>query len=73
MVPYVLFIPLRADLPTKNIDWRQLAGQFNLTLISEYPTQVTVEANSDAIARLHQAHPEIQVTVLKKYHKHAAF
>ena len=49
------------------IDWGKLADKFGFKLVKVRATQATVEATHQKIQRLREQHPEINVTVPKKY------
>jgi hypothetical protein len=70
MGTYVLFVRLTGDnVSHSNPDWKSLADEFDFRIINERTSQATVEASPETISLLQKAHPEIQVTVEKKYHK----
>lgn len=71
---YILFLPLsneRQDRYThqEQLDWQELASKFKLQLLRERRSQAIVAATPDAIKRLQQAFPEVQITSVKKYNK----
>jgi hypothetical protein len=69
MAIYVLYTQLMGQsVHTENPNWELLAKQYNFRIIKNTSTIATIDASPETIASLHMEHPEIQVTVEKKYH-----
>jgi hypothetical protein len=69
MAIYILYTRLAGqNMPTENPNWELLAKQYDLKIIRNTSTIATIETSPETIASLQNDHPEIQVTVEKKYH-----
>jgi hypothetical protein len=73
MSVYVLFVKLTGvNASYDKPDWELLAKKYGFKLIKDRSTQAVVEASPEIISSLQKDHPEIEVTIEKKYRK-AAF
>jgi hypothetical protein len=69
MAIYILYTKLVGQtVPVENPNWELLAKQYDFRILKNTSTIVTTEATPETIASLQKDHPEIQVTLEKKYH-----
>lgn len=66
---YILYIKLTGqNIRRDNPNWESFAKQYDFKIAKNTSSIATVEASPETIASFQKQHPEIEVTLEKKYH-----
>lgn len=69
MPRYILYIKLSGqNIRRDNPNWESLAKQYDLKIAKNTSSVATVEGSPETIASFQKEHPEIEVTLEKKYY-----